>query len=56
MGFWQNERATVAGRARFPGCHVGMKVEQQGCRHIIVPGSKNVDMVSCEACRRFHSV
>ena len=54
MSFLSNKRITVTYGAGFLGSFVVEKLKERGCRDILVPRSKDYDMVENEACKRLY--
>src|SRR6516162_4535298 len=44
MGYWTSRRVMVTGGAGFLGTWVVQKLRQRGCKHIVVPRSKDYDL------------
>ena len=44
MSFWTNKRVVVTGGGGFLGAHVVKKLQERGCKNIIVPRSKDYDL------------
>lgn len=54
MRIWSGTRIVVTGGAGFLGSHVVEVLRQRGCRQIFVPRSKDYDLTTEEAVRRFY--
>jgi GDP-L-fucose synthase len=54
MGFWESRRVLVTGGAGFLGSFVVEKLSEYGCREVVVPRSKDYDLVDMEAVRRLY--
>ncbi len=52
MGFWDSQRVLVTGGAGFLGSVVAGKLRSRGCREIVVPRSRDYNLVEGEAVRR----
>ncbi len=52
MGFWDTQRVLVTGGAGFLGSVVAGKLRSRGCREIVVPRSRDYNLVEGEAVRR----
>jgi GDP-L-fucose synthase len=52
--FWSSKRVVVTGGAGFLGSFVVEKLRQRGCTHVIVPRSKDYDLVDIDAVRRLY--
>lgn len=55
MAFWQDKRVVVTGGAGFLGSFVVDLLRANGCRQIIVPRSKDYDLVQMEAVQQLYS-
>ena len=55
MGFWDSQRVVVTGGAGFLGSFVVEKLQERGCRHIVVPRSKDYDLVQIGAVERLYA-
>ena len=53
--FWKEQRVVVTGGAGFLGSFVVEQLCAKGCRDIIVPRSKDYDLVQMDAVRRLYS-
>ena len=53
--FWPHKRVVVTGGAGFLGSFVVEKLREKGCRHIVVPRSRDYDLVQMEAVRRLYA-
>jgi GDP-L-fucose synthase len=53
--FWPNKRVVVTGGAGFLGSFVVQQLRAKGCRHIVVPRSRDYNLVQMEAVRRLYS-
>jgi GDP-L-fucose synthase len=54
MGYWESRRVLVTGGAGFLGGAVVEKLQARGCREVIVPRSREYDLVEGEAVRRLY--
>src|SRR5919112_2108101 len=52
--FWQDKRVVVTGGAGFLGSFVVALLKAKGCPQIIVPRSRDYDLVQMEAVRRLY--
>ena len=52
MSFWTQKRVTITGGAGFLGREVVRLVEEEGCREVFVPRSREYDLVDGGAVRR----
>lgn len=52
---WPDKRVVVTGGAGFLGSFVVEQLRTKGCRHIIVPRSRDYDLVEMEAVRRLYA-
>jgi GDP-L-fucose synthase len=52
MGFWNASRVVVTGGAGFLGSHVVERLRTKGCAEIVVPRSRDYDLVQGEAVAR----
>jgi len=52
MHFWRDQRVVVTGGGGFLGSFVVEKLEQRGCGQIVVPRSKDYDLVTMGGVRR----
>ena len=52
--FWENKRVVVTGGAGFLGSFVVDKLRERGCREIVVPRSRDYNLVELEAVRRLY--
>lgn len=55
MSFWKDKRVVVTGGAGFLGSFVVDLLRDKGCRQIVVPRSKDYDLVQMDAVRRLYS-
>jgi len=53
--FWSDKRVVVTGGAGFLGSFVVEQLRAKGCRQIIVPRSRDYDLVEMEAVRRLYA-
>lgn len=53
--FWPNKRVVVTGGAGFLGSFVVQQLREKGCRNIVVPRSRDYNLVHMEAVRRLYS-
>jgi len=54
LSFFSNKRVVVTGGAGFLGSFVVEKLRERGCRDIVVPRSREYDLVDGEAVRRLY--
>jgi nucleoside-diphosphate-sugar epimerase len=54
MSFWSTKRVLVTGGAGFFGSFVDEKLQPRGAKAIVVPRSKNYDLVQMEAVQRLY--
>ncbi len=54
MSFWSNKCVVVTGGAGFLGSFVVDQLRAKGCRQIVVPRSKDYDLVQMEAVKRLY--
>jgi GDP-L-fucose synthase len=52
--FWSDKRVVVTGGAGFLGSFVVEQLRAKGCQHIVVPRSRNYDLVQMEAVQRLY--
>ncbi|NGZ08413.1 MAG: GDP-L-fucose synthase [Nitrospira sp. LK70] len=55
MSFWSNKCVVVTGGAGFLGSFVVDQLRAKGCRRIVVPRSKDYDLVQMEAVKRLYN-
>lgn len=55
MSFWKDKRVVVTGGAGFLGSFVVDLLRDNGCRQIVVPRSKDYDLVQMDAVQRLYS-
>ncbi len=55
MGFWENKRVVVTGGAGFLGSYLVGMLQKKSCGEIIVPRSKEYNLVEEDAVRRLYS-
>ena len=53
--FWPNKRVVVTGGAGFLGSFVVQQLREKGCRNIVVPRSRDYNLVQMDAVRRLYS-
>ena len=53
--FWPNKRVVVTGGAGFLGSFVVQQLGEKGCRNIVVPRSRDYNLVQMDAVRRLYS-
>jgi len=53
--FWKDKRVVVTGGAGFLGSFVVEQLQAKGCRQIVVPRSKDYDLVQMDAVRQLYS-
>lgn len=54
MSFWSGKRVVVTGGAGFLGSSVVEQLRARGCLTVIVPRSKDYDLVQMEAVKRLY--
>src|SRR2546426_6561066 len=54
MAFWAGKRVTVTGGGGFLGSFVVEKLRERGCREVVVPRSRDYNLVDIESVRRLH--
>ena len=54
-GFWPDKRVVVTGGAGFLGSFVVQQLKEKGCRNIVVPRSRDYNLVQMDAVRRLYS-
>ena len=54
MSFWNNKRVVVTGGAGFLGSFVVEKLRQRGCGEIVVPRSRDYNLVGLDAVQRLY--
>ena len=54
MGFWSSRRLLVTGGSGFLGSFVLEKLQERGCKDVIVPRSADYDLVEMEAVKRLY--
>jgi GDP-L-fucose synthase len=54
VSFWSNKRVVVTGGAGFLGSFVVDKLRQRGCKEIVVPRSRDYNLVSLDAVQRLY--
>lgn len=52
MGFWDGKRVMVTGGAGFVGSYVVDRLRQRGCQQIVIPRSRDYNLVEADAVRR----
>lgn len=55
MSFWANKRVVVTGGAGFLGSFIVEQLRSRGCAHIVVPRSKDYDLVDMTAVKRLYT-
>jgi GDP-L-fucose synthase len=55
MSFWENQTVVVTGGAGFLGSFVVEQLRAKGCRQVVVPRSKDYDLVQMEAVKQLYS-
>ncbi len=54
VSFWENQRVVVTGGAGFLGSFVVDQLQAKGCRQIVVPRSKDYDLVQMDAVKQLY--
>ncbi len=54
MGYWDSRRVLITGGAGFLGGAVAEKLRARGCREVIIPRSREYNLVEGEAVRRLY--
>src|SRR5438445_5382766 len=54
MAFWAGKRVTVTGGGGFLGSFVVEKLRERGCREVVVPRSRDYNLVDIESVRRLY--
>jgi GDP-L-fucose synthase len=54
MSFWRQQRVMVTGGAGFLGSFVVEKLRARGCSHIVIPRSRDYDLVDLSAVERLY--
>ncbi len=55
MSFWDNQTVVVTGGAGFLGSFVVERLQAKGCRRVVVPRSKDYDLVQMDAVKQLYS-
>src|SRR5262249_11203313 len=53
--FWSDKRVIVTDEARFLGSFVFEQLRAKGCRQIVIPRSRDYDLVQMEAVHRLYA-
>jgi GDP-L-fucose synthase len=54
VSYWSNKRVVVTGGAGFLGSFIVEKLAARGCREVVVPRSRDYDLVEMEAVKRLY--
>lgn len=54
MTFWANKRVAVTGGAGFLGSFVVEKLRERGCQNVLIPRSRQYDLVEMESVKRLY--
>lgn len=50
--FWKNNKFLVTGGSGFFGSHLVKKMQERGANQIMIPRSKNFDLIKRENCKK----